>query len=241
MDPSLSPRPDRRGDPLALLRLLQLADSGFPTGAFAFSNGLEGMVAAGLVRSEADLAEVLAAHVRESFGRVDGPLAGRAHRAAMADDLPAALNADALAAALKPVPVFREGSARVGRRLLASAAPLLTDPTLERYRAAVANGRARGSHPVAFGVVAAAAGVDEATAVLALGAQVASGVVAAAVRLGVVGQGAAQRLLAAAHPAILAAARAAPDLVDDDLGAALPVADAAGLRQPRLPGRVFSS
>ena len=39
----------------ALLAALQLGDSAFPSGSFAFSWGLEGLVADGLVDGEADL------------------------------------------------------------------------------------------------------------------------------------------------------------------------------------------
>ncbi|MDP9362684.1 MAG: hypothetical protein M3Q10_00380, partial [Chloroflexota bacterium] len=54
-------------DPAALLLLLQLADSAFPTGAFAFSHGLEGLLDAGLLRGEADVAAVLRVHVEEGL------------------------------------------------------------------------------------------------------------------------------------------------------------------------------
>ncbi|MCD0162340.1 urease accessory protein UreF, partial [Deinococcus sp. 6YEL10] len=40
---------------VSLLRLLQLSDSAFPTGAYAFSDGLETLTTRGAVRSPADL------------------------------------------------------------------------------------------------------------------------------------------------------------------------------------------
>ena len=234
-------------DPLALLRLLQLADSGFPTGAFAFSHGLEGMVAAGLVGGEAGIADLLALAVREGFAGVEGPAMCHAHRAALAEDAAALLTLDATAAALKPVLAFRSGSARVGRRLLESASPLL--PAGERpaanaltaYHAAVTGGEAEGHYAVAFGAVMAAAGIAEDTALLTLGAGFAGNLAAAAVRLGVIGQNAAQRTLAALHPALLAACGRARALPVEEMGSFLPMADVAGLRQPTLPGRLFGS
>ena len=45
--------------PEALLAALHLGDSAFPSGAFAFSWGLEGLAADGLVTAEADLALLL--------------------------------------------------------------------------------------------------------------------------------------------------------------------------------------
>ena len=46
-------------DPLALLSLVQWLSPAFPTGAFAYSHGLEQAIAAGEVRGEDGLAEWL--------------------------------------------------------------------------------------------------------------------------------------------------------------------------------------
>lgn len=234
-------------DPAGLLRLLQLADSGFPTGAFAFSHGLEGMVGAGLAKGEEGVAALLASAVREGFAGVEGPALCHAHRAALGGDDAGLVDLDAVVAALKPVPAFRSGSARVGRRLLEGAAPLLpagegpAAAAFAAFRAAVGEGRAEGHHAVAFAATMAAAGLAEEAALAALGAGFVGGLAAAAVRLGVIGQNAAQRTVAALHPELLAAAGRARALPIAEMGSFLPMADVAGLRQPLLPGRLFGS
>lgn len=228
-------------DPRTLLRLLQVTDSGFPIGAFAFSHGLEGLFAAGIVRDERDIAAFVALHLNEGFAGIECPAMLWSWRAVRGGDLAALLELDGLVDALKPVPAFRSGSVRTGRGLMRSAAGVVEGALLGAYRARVAASGTPGHHAVAFGAVMACAGVDESTASLALGISFVGGLTAAAVRLGIIGQGAAQRIVAGAHDAIAAAAARARDTPREDMGAFMPIVDVAGLRQPRLPGRIFAS
>lgn len=228
-------------EPFPLLRLLQLTDSGFPTGAFAFSHGLEGLMASGLVSSEHDVVEVIQAHLRESFAGIECPVMARAWRAARGGNLDDLVALDHLVSALKPIPVFRDGSARTGRRLLESAIGALSSPMLQGLRERVREGDAAGHHPVVYGLVMEAAGIDEASAALALGAGFVNSLAAAAVRLGIIGAGAAQRLTAAMHEEIVLAAARGRTTPRDEMGAFLPMIDIAGLRQSTLSGRVFAS
>jgi urease accessory protein len=228
-------------DAARLLRLLQLTDSAFPTGAFAFSHGLEGLVLTGLVQSEPEVEEFIVVQLREGFGGIECPAMAHAWRAARDADLPVLLDIDTLVDALKPVPVFRSGSVRTGRRLLESAGGLLVGPMLQAFGNALHEGATCGHHAVVFGVVMQAADQDLQSASLALGAGFVNGLAAAAVRLGVIGQVAAQRILAGLHDAIDDLASRGRELPLEDMGAYLPMIDVAGLRQAQLVGRVFAS
>ena len=164
-----------------------------------------------------------------------------AWRASRHANLTALLEIDALVEVMKPVPVYRSGSAKTGRRLLESASGLLSSPVLAEFRGAVRKGETPGHHAVAFGVVMEAADQDLHVASLALGAGFVNGLAAAAVRLGVIGQGAAQRVIAGLHPTVDALAVRGRELALDEMGAYLPMIDVAGLRHPQLAGRVFAS
>jgi urease accessory protein len=59
------------GDDLALLRLLQLGDSGFPSGAYTLSHGLETLVADGLLRGGDALPALIKVHLLARFARSD--------------------------------------------------------------------------------------------------------------------------------------------------------------------------
>lgn len=225
----------------AFLRLLQVVDSGFPTGAFAFSHGFEGLVDAGLVSGEVAVGAFVRAQIEEGLAGVEAPAMRHAHRFAAAADLAALLALDAEVSALKPVPAHRAASAKVGRRLLESATAVVAGEMVAGYRASTATGQAVGHQAIAFGVVAQAAAIGEREGALALGAGFVGNLAAAAVRLGVIGQGAAQRIVAALQPAVIAAVAAAGEMPVAEMGGYLPLADVAGLRQPALTGRLFGS
>lgn len=224
-----------------LLRLLQLTDSGFPTGAFAFSHGLEGLVSSGFIEGERDVEQFISVQLREGFAGIECPAMAHAWRASRDADISALREIDALVDAMKPVPVFRIGSSKTGRRLLESASGLLISPVLIKFREAVRGGQTPCHHAVAFGVVMEVADQDLHIASLALGAGFVTGLAAAAVRLGVIGQGAAQRIIANLHQTVDALAVRGCRVELDEMGAYLPMIDVAGLRQPQLTGRVFAS
>lgn len=228
-------------DPQQMLRLLQLTDSGFPTGAFAFSHGLEGLLATGLVTSERDVTTVITAHLSEGFADIECPAMALAWRAAAAQDLATMIELDRVIDALKPVPAYRNSSVRTGRRLLESSVGVVSGTMLDSVREQTRAGMLAGHHPLAFGVVTEAAGIAEETAALALGAGLVNALAAAAVRLGIIGAGAAQRLMAACHGDIEALAVSGRATAMADMGAFMPMIDIAGLRQPALAGRVFAS
>lgn len=227
--------------PSTFLRLLQLCDSGFPTGGYAFSHGLEGLHALGIARDAAGVRGFVRAQVEDGLAGIELPAAWHAHAAASAGDLATLLTLDELLDALKPVPAARSASTRVGTRLLEAAGPLLADGMVRRYLAAIREGRGRGHHAVAFAVTLAAAGLGAGETALALGATAVGGYVAAAVRLGVIGQTAAQGIVTELHPLLCVVAERAADVALDDMGGYLPLVDLAGLRQEGLGGRLFAS
>ena len=86
-----------------------------------------------------------------------------------------------------------------------------------------------------------AAGLGAEETLVALAATAVSGFVAAAVRLGLIGQTAAQRIVTDLHPLMIQVAAEAREIPLDDLGGYLPLVDLAGLRQEHLAGRLFAS
>jgi urease accessory protein len=141
-------------DPLALL----LADSRFPSGSYAHSLGLEQAVNDGLT----DVPAFIRARLR-LVAAADARFAVEARRAEGCErDL---AHLDAEWAARTPSPVLRKAARRLGAQLLRSAATVWPGGAIAAYRVA-----SRGTpRPVALGVVAGAAGIDdEAVALLAL-------------------------------------------------------------------------
>src|ERR1700682_152244 len=160
------------------------ADGPFPSGSFAFSYGVEGVVAR---RSRLDgtaLAELTTTIIRQRWAACDRIALAQAFRAAGDLHAVAAIDRDVEASTFGST--MREGSRRNGGSFLASHARL-GDATALRLRDAVRSGVCLGHIAVMQGAVWQAMGLDEKLTQLASAYSVASGVTAAAVRLGAIG------------------------------------------------------
>jgi len=178
------------------LLAMVLADSRFPAGAHAHSLGLEQAVAGGL--RAGDVPAFAAARLR-LVAEADARVAVAARRG----DTPLA-DLDEEWCARCPSPVLREAARRLGAQLLRSAASVFEGRRIPAYRA---TSRAT-PRPVALGVVAAAAGLDdEAVALLALYDDAAT-VTSAALKLLPLDPAVTTRWLAELAPAMALAARA---------------------------------
>lgn len=77
---------DKDMDPRALLKLLQLASPAFPIGAYAYSQGLEGTVETGAVRTEAQAQAWITGLAQHHLQCVDLPILARIYNAARVAD-----------------------------------------------------------------------------------------------------------------------------------------------------------
>ena len=211
----------------ALLRLLQLADSAFPAGASAFSDGLETLVQTGEVTSAETLHTFLGGQLQQGWGRCDPPACALAWTGAHTVEL------DELLDLLKPVAGPRSASTRVGHNLYRAAVRLwpehLAGLSPARHQAAV------------FGQLAAALGATQEAAVTAFVGGWLLGRATSATRLmrlgGLDAQRVVSRLETEAERCVQRALTAAPD----DLCSFAPLLDLAAAEQPDLEVRLFQS
>ena len=183
-------------DTLSMLTALQFADSAFPSGGFAFSWGLEGLAADGLVETAADVNEIAVEQLTYRWNSMDRVLLHRAYAAA---DVGALVAVDLQAEAATPSAQMRAGSRRAGRALLGTSARL-GHAAARTYRdASHANARL-GHLPVVQGVVFKAAGLSLPMAELVSGSSLISGLASAAVRLGLIGHIDAQQIAITVRP-----------------------------------------
>ena len=234
---------------LALLRLLQLADSGFPSGAYTLSNGLETLVGDGAISSADDLAAFVRVHLLEKFARSDLIALLAAHdagheRADAADDadrVERIVAIDRRLTAAKIAADDRIGSARVGRRLTTEVVRLAPFAPLLGFLQAIEDRRTAGNAAVAFGLAGRAFGVERRQAALAASSALVIGFGAAAVRLGLIGHGAAQRLVTEAAPVIASAVDAAGRGHWSDLRPSAPQIEVALAAHETAAARQFAS
>jgi urease accessory protein len=177
---------------MALLTALQHGDSAFPSGSFAFSNGIEGLAALGATLDAATLGGVLAGMLRHRWATCERVAVVSARRAGAALPDLAALDAAFEAATLSEP--MRLGSQRNGAALLTTHARLGT-PGAEALRAAVHGGAMLGHLPVVQGALWAGLGLGEDECAALSGYTSASAMLTAAIRLGLIGAVAAQGVL----------------------------------------------
>lgn len=184
-------------DVSALLSALQLADGQFPGGAFAFSWGIESLMADGHL-GRRDWLAFLLGQMEARWAGFDRPLIAHAHAASDHEEPLAAL--DDLAEALSLAAAARSGSRRAGAALLGSHARLGT-PGAAAYRHRVASGEVPGHLPVVLGLVLAGAGLDRPSALAVAAHSAAQSLGSAAIRLGLISALNSQSALQALRPA----------------------------------------
>jgi urease accessory protein len=154
-------------NPAAFMTALQLADSAFPTGMYAHSHGLEGMITRGWVRTAAEVEEFLSSQCVWALLPADGVALLHAHRCTTIGEAATIAAIDRRLHAMRLPAELRAASTQVGRRLLTETAHFADHPTLAAYHALVRQGQTPGGAAVAFGVACAALEVHETIALLA--------------------------------------------------------------------------
>lgn len=224
-------------DMRAVLQAIWQADGTFPSGSFAFSYGVEGVIA---MRGNVDvvaLTEMTRALLRQRWEPCDRIAVVRAFRAG--GDLSAISATDRDVEASTFGATLRDGSRRNGGSFLASHARLGNEAAL-KLRQAVRTGDCLGHIAVMQGAVWQATGLDEDLVQLTSGYAVASSVVAAAVRLGAIGALEGQKVLAACLPLIEELA-SQPVSEDAELASFLPFLEVAAARHARADLRLFAN
>lgn len=210
------------------LKLLIWLSPAFPTGAFAYSHGLEWAIEQREIADETTLEAWLIDVIAHGSGRNDAILLRHAHRSARD---PAALED------------------------LAELA-LATAPSKERHNEALAQGQAfvlaavpwhmpssphETPYAVAVGALAGAHGIPEDDTAAAYLQAFASNLISAAVRLVPLGQNAGLRVLAALEPVILTTAAETKTATLDDLGGCAFRSDIAAMCHETQYTRLFRS
>lgn len=211
----------------------QIVDSAFPTGAFAHSSGLEAALQHGEVADAEGLEAFLDAAILQA-GHAVLPLFNSAYR--RPDDYPA-LDREA---DLFLVNVVANRASRVqGRALATTAARIWPSPSLDELRQRMATSFAHVAPVAGVTFRALALPLPVAQRITLYGA--ARGVLAAAVRLGLVGSYEAQRIQAAAAPWLEHVAVQCASLDVDDLEQTAPLIDVLQGGHDRLYSRLFQS
>lgn len=182
---------------MTFFRVLALSDSGFPSGGFAHSGGLEAAAALGAVSTPSDVATFLD-DIVDQAATFSAPLVLAGHASSGNGEGPGLSALDARADVRLVSRVANRASRTQGRTFFATALASFEDDL--RALAPAVESLPCKHHAPLFGAILAALGLDRiTTARLYLFGQ-ARGTTSAAVRLGLVGPHEAQVLLDALGP-----------------------------------------
>ena len=207
-----------------LMRLLAWLSPSFPTGAYAYSHGLEWAVECGDIGDETALGDWLSDVLAHGSARNDAILLRHAHRGG---DL-ARLNDFATAIASS-----RERRAETldqGTAFIAAAAAWHPPELPERV-----------AYPIAVGALAARHGIDEDATTTGYVQGFATNLISAAVRLVPLGQSAGLRVLAELEQIILTVVNETRTATLDDIGGCAFRADIAAMHHETQYTRLFRS
>jgi urease accessory protein len=222
------PTPETPLAPPALLRLMAWLSPAFPTGAFAYSHGLEWAVESRDITNETTLTDWLHDLLTHGTARTDTILLRHAHKSA-AD--PAALKQIAgLACATATAKERQAESLDQGRAFMLAATQW-----------GIPNAPERIPYPVAVGAVAGAHQIPENASAAAYLQAFTTNLISAAVRLVPLGQTAGLRTLASLEPTILQTAQETTNATLDDLGGCAFRSDLAAMRHETQYTRLFRS
>ncbi|GBE33607.1 urease accessory protein UreF [bacterium BMS3Bbin06] len=229
---------DRAG---SLLGLFQLTDSFFPSGAFAYSWGLETYVTEGVVTDLEGFNEFLRAYLAGMIARCDALAVKLAFDAAEREDIKAVLRLDRLIHSMKLSKELREGSVQTGRQLLKVMGQLHKSAMSGLFAEGIERGETKGHHAVVFGLVCNTIGTGRDDAVPAYLYSVVSGIVSAGVRLIPLGHTDGQRVIERIKPLLIKVAGEITQLDEEDISAFAPGIEIRAMRHEHLYTRLFKS
>jgi urease accessory protein len=211
-----------------LLRLLQLTDTAFPTGAFAYSFGLETYVARGIVDSADTLEAFIANTLLHTVAPSDGVACiAAAHAGTEWEGLVQHL--DGRLTAMKTVTESREASQSLGTRFLRTSTQLFAVPRATRYLAAIDAKQVHGHMSLAYGLTCHDLALPLRLALSAWFRHYCACLVSVGVRLIPLGQTAGQMLLARFGTTIVTAVERTLGQDIDDMTSFAPGQELAGI------------
>ncbi len=216
---------------LGFMRVMQSVDAFFPIGAFTLSNGLENYVLEDWIRSSEDLEKYILGFLH-SFPYQDLGLVHLAYE--NAENKAYITLLDETAAAMKIPQEVRNGSRRIGKRLIKALDKIGDEKMLNVWYD-------NGFHPIALGIYGKHCKIEEEQLLIMYGYGAMSSIVNNAVKLVPLGQVDGQKVLYDSFEKLENAVKKAQSITIDDLGISAPANEIHCMRHERLYTRQYMS
>jgi urease accessory protein len=224
-----------------VLSLFQLCDSNFPTGAFSHSFGLESYIQSDAVHNSETFADWLALYLKEQLVYADGLAAAIIYDALEAEDYEKIWELDRKLTVQNFARETRDGTLRMGERMLTISEELYDAPLLDVYRERIRNKQSFGHSAVVFTMVGHYLGVPKETTILYYLYQSIAGLVQNAVRAIPLGQTAGQKIIQQFQEKLTEAVEKIGTLDEDDFGIISPGIELSQMQHERVGVRIFMS
>lgn len=246
LEPAISIESAAAGGPVGadtawLVGLLQAGDSFYPTGSYAHSFGLEGLVQLGVIHDAATLRAFLIRSVLPALRQAELPLAAHAWSAFAAGDWPKIAELSQLAAALKTPRELRQATDNIGRQRAEMLLRLRPHPLATEYLLRATEAGWPFAAPLSAALEGRVMGVPRAAVLAGIYYSSTASLLSAAMKILRLGQNSAQALLTevlASAPGVIVAAEQVPL---DDIGWFNPWLDIAAARHESADSRMFIS
>jgi urease accessory protein len=225
----------------AFLSLLQLCDSNLPTGAFSHSFGLETYIQDEAVHDKNTFARWLQVFLCEQLVYTDGLGSRLTYEALEAEDWEAVWQLDRLITVQNMARETREGTIRMGERMLQLGRDLYPSAVLDAYHERIKGKKSFGHPALVFAMIAQRLRVPLPTALLAYLYSTTATLIQNGVRGIPLGQTEGQRLVLELQAPLGQAVETILRLERDDFGVVSPGLEISQMRHEKLNIRLFMS
>ena len=221
--------------------LLHLVDPTLPIGGFNHSNGLETFVQQRKIENKASLKAYVQTQLLQNWVYNDGAYFSLAFEATAKQDSARLIELDQELAAAKVARESREGSYKLGARLLKIFIRYENHPLLAEFQRAINARQACGFFPIVFGITAQVMRLDKAEALYAFYYNAVVGAVTNGVKLVPLSQMDGQDILFELRSSIADAVEQSLEPDSERLGAATLANDIRAMQHERLYTRLYMS
>ncbi|MCJ8009774.1 urease accessory protein UreF [Lederbergia wuyishanensis] len=224
-----------------LLSLFQLCDSNFPTGAFSHSFGLETYIQNNHVKDEKSFLTWLNVYLNEQLIYCDGLACKVVYEALQKGDAELVWKMDRLLTVQNLPRETREGTQRIGERMLKLVKDLYPIPILSEYGDRVSKRQSFGHPSIVFTMIGHHLGIPNKTTTLFYLYSTIMSLVQNAVRAIPLGQTSGQKIIQQFQSSLVEATDKISNLTEDDFGIVSPGLELSQMNHERVNVRIFMS
>lgn len=224
-----------------LLKLLQICDSNFPIGAFSHSYGMETYLRDELIKDRVSFEAYIKAFFKGQFMYSDGLAIRLIYKALSQNQFHKIWEIDELITVQSMARETREGSKRIGQRMLQMILDLYDIPLLETYQKRIRQEESYGHPALVFAIAMHSIGISEKDTILCHSFSTLSSLVQNGVRAIPLGQKDGQIILRDMSDFLMTLYEEIKELEEEDFGMTIPGLEMAQMRHETLHFRLFMS